>query len=428
MTVSYASFLIGNKGLTVLYWATPLVGFAFVLTYWGIDRFIAKPLRRTYGLLFQMASGDGDLSQRLDIFTKDEIGRISTNFNSLVEKLGGIIKSLKKVGAKGSTIGSELASSSEELSATVEQMARTLDAMSQKIASQSDEMKKSNVDVREIKNAIVRLNALIDAQSDTVSESSASIEQMIASIKSIADVTERKKLVSDRLVSLAVNGEQGMESTVTEIGEISKSAETIFELVGMIDEIASQTNLLAMNASIEAAHAGEFGKGFAVVADEIRKLAETTVDNSRDISDSLRTIVEKIKKTSETSKVTGETIREIIAGITDVSSGMNETLVGMKELSLGSNRITESLGGLVRISGDVRSNSRAMTEMTERVGSSMEHVASLAEESRTGMDEVSLGADEIAKSIVLLANLGAANAENMGLLETEISRFVLEKK
>jgi methyl-accepting chemotaxis protein len=428
MIVSYASFLIGVKGIIVAFWAAPFVGLAFVLTYWCINRFLGKPLKRTYGMLFEMAEGDGDLSRRLDIFSKDEIGKISTNFNNMVEKLAGIIKNLRKVGAKGSVIGSELASSSEELSATVEEIAQTIDSMSRKVASQSEEMKKANIDVREIKNAIARLNSLIDEQADTVGESSASIEEMIASIKSIADVTERKKEVSDRLVSLAVDGERGMESTVTEIDEISKSTETIFELVGMIDEIASQTNLLAMNASIEAAHAGEAGKGFSVVADEIRKLAETTVDNSNDISDSLKTIVQKIKKTSETTKVTGAAIRDIIAGITDVSSGMNETLVGMKELSLGSNRITESLSGLVRITADVRSNSRAMTEMTGRVGLSMESAALLAEESRVGMNEVALGADGIAKSVVHLATLGASNAENINLLENEISRFVLEKK
>ncbi len=326
MAVSFISLVLSNRGFGALLWAIPVVGVSFVLTYWGIDCLIGKPLRRTYGLLYEMAEGEGDLSGRLDVFTKDEIGKISTNFNSLVKKLTAIIAGLRTVGAKGAAIGSELASSSEELSATVEQMTRTIEEMSAKIAAQSEEITRSNSEVQEIKNAIGRLGDLIDDQSGSVTESSAAIEEMLASIKSIESVTASKKAISDQLASLANEGERGMGSTVSEI-----------------DDIAA-----------------------------------------------------KITTTSETTRKTWTAIGQIISGISDVSNGMNETLLGMRELSIGSERITESLSGLVRISGDVRSNSRAMNEMTARVGSSMESVAALG-------------------------------AENKALLEGEISRFKTER-
>jgi len=423
LTFSYVSFLIGFKGLGVLMWAAPLVGLVFVGTYWCIDRFVSRPLRRTYNVLFEMAEGDGDLSRRLDVFSNDEIGKISTNFNNMVEKLGKTIESMKKVSEKGGAIGSELASNSEELSATVTEIASTINSMSQKIATQSSEMKRANVDVSEIKQAIGRLNGLIDGQSVSVGESSASIEQMVASIKSIENVTAQKKAVSDRVVALAENGRVGMDATVGEIEEIARSAETIFDFVEMIAQIASQTNLLAMNASIEAAHAGEFGKGFSVVADEIRKLAETTAENSKNISSSLQVIAQKIKQTSETSKTTGATIGEIISGISEVSNGMNETLDGLKELSIGSNRITEALESVVRVTTDVRVNSRNMSENIAHVETSMGNVVNLSEENRVGMDEIAHGANEIARSSSLLADLSTENAENMDSLDREIAHF-----
>jgi methyl-accepting chemotaxis protein len=426
MIVAFVAFVIGNKGFGELLWASPLVGAAFVLTYWGIDRFVGRPLRRTYGALYEMAEGEGDLSRSLDVHTKDEIGRISTNFNSLVKKLSGIISSLRSVGAKGSSIGGELAASSEELSATIEEMTMTIEAMSAKISAQSGEIARSNIDVKEIKKAIARLGELIDEEAISISESSASIEQMLASIRNIEAVTASKKVVSDRLAALAKDGASGMGSTVAEIDEIARSAETIFDLVRMIDDIASRTNLLAMNASIEAAHAGAYGKGFAVVADEIRKLAETTGVNSRNISESLKAIVAKITLTSETTKKTGAAIGEIISGIVDVSDGMNETLTGMRELSLGSERITEALDGLVRISGEVRANSRAMNDMTGRVGASMDSLSGLAAENKAGMAEMALGAAEISKAVLSLAGLSAENAENMTRLEAEITRFKTE--
>jgi methyl-accepting chemotaxis protein len=426
ITVSFVSFLIGGKGFGVLLWAAPLVGIAFVVTYAAMNGFLGKPLRRTHELLGEMAEGDGDLRGRLDLRSKDELGKISSSFNKLVQKLAAIISGLRSVGEKGGSIGSELATSSEELSSTIEEMGRTIDAMRDKIAAQSDEAAASNAEVKKIKEAIGRLGELIDEQAGSVSESSASIEEMLASIKSIEAVTASKKSVSDRLTSLAREGESSMNSTVSEIDEIEKSAKTIFDLVSMIDDIASRTNLLAMNASIEAAHAGQYGKGFAVVAGEIRKLAVNTVVNSKNISESLGTIVEKITKTSETSKRTGKAIGEMIAGIMDVSGGMNETLLGMRELSVGSERITESLSGLVRISGNVRSNSRTMNDMTARVEASMESVAALARENKVSMNEIATGTEEIAKAVVSLANLSAANADNMTRLETEILRFKTE--
>jgi Methyl-accepting chemotaxis protein len=420
---AFVAFVIGTAGFGALLWGVPLVGLAYVVTYATLNNFLGAPLRKTHELLHEMAEGEGNLSGRLTMSSKDELGKISGNFNSFVEKLVKIVEQLRDVGVKGSTIGSELATSAEELASTAEEMSRTIGAMHQKVAAQSGEVEASHNEVKSLELVIGKLGGIVERQSQALAESSAAIEQMLASIKNIEAVTGDKKELSDRLAALAKEGESGMASTMADIEEIAKSTETIFEFVRMIDDIASKTNLLAMNASIEAAHAGEFGKGFAVVADEIRNLAETSAENSKSIAESLSAVAEKIDRTSATSKQTGSAIGEIISGIGDVSGGMNETLAGMRELSLGSEQITEALAGLANISEEVRAESAAMAEMTRRAGEAMSRVADIARDNKAGMNEVSGGADEIAKASVQLANLSAANAENITLLDGEIGRF-----
>lgn len=423
---AFVAFVIGTAGFAALYWGIPLVGAAYVATYLVLNGQMGKPLRKTHELLYEMAEGEGDLSGRLEGRSRDELGKISTNFNKFVEKLSGIIVKLRSVGVQGSTISGNLAASAEELASTAEEMTRTIESMRDKVAQESDEVDASNADAGEIGKAIASLDGLVDSQSAAVSESSAAIEEMLASIKSIEAVTEAKKKVSDRLASLAKEGEASMRSMVSEIDEITKSTQTIFDFVHMIDDIASKTNLLAMNASIEAAHAGEAGRGFAVVAAEIRHLAETSMSNSKSIAASLSATVENISKTSGASKQTGAAIGDIISGILDVSDGMKETLAGMNELSLGSERISASLATLVSLSGEVRDSSKAAGATVGRVGTSMGRVAELARGNSYGMSEIARGAEEIAKSAAALASLSALNARNVTELEGELDRFKID--
>jgi methyl-accepting chemotaxis protein len=260
-------------------------------------------------MLYQMAAGDVDLSRRLDVKSKDEIGRISSNFNRLVDKLAAIIRNLKTVAEKGSVIGNELASSSEELSATVEEIARAIDAMSEKVATQSDEMKRANVDVREIKDALGRLNALIDEQAGTVTESSASSSHRRVHQNSPASRSSERGLRNSRP---SRRGERGMESTGDGIAEIAGPRKPSSSLGAMIDQIAPRRTLLAMKRPSRAATRGGGGRASPSSRRE-PQAAETRWENSKDISDSLATIVRRSRCTRLTIDI-GCRDRDIIAG------------------------------------------------------------------------------------------------------------------
>lgn len=421
--VAYAAFLIGLRGFEVLYWAAPLVGLAFVGTYYGLDRTVSRPLRRTFTLLGGMASSEGDLSGRLVDTAKDEIGKIGRNFNALVEKIAAIVVDLRGVGSKGAAIGSELAAGAEELAASIEEMARTIESMGGRVGSQAGSVAGASADVGEIKGAVGRLCELVDRQSAAVGESSEAIDRMVAAIKAVESTTAEKKEVAGRLVALAKEGESVMAETVAGIDRVEGSAESILDLVEIIKGIADQTNLLAMNASIEAAHAGEAGRGFSVVADEIRKLAEGAAASSKDIADRLGPMVEGIRQGSAASKRSGDAFGELLAGVSALSAGMEGTLQGMRELSRESEGVAGSLGALVGVSGEVRADAIAVGRMADRVGGAMESVAEMARENKQGMDEVSAGAQEMTKAVLALSTLSTTNADNMGALESRIALF-----
>lgn len=186
-------------------------------------------------------------------------------------------------------------------------------------------------------------------QSSNVTESSAAIEQMVASISSVSSVIKRRRERVNELIHTSERGAARIQKTEESFNKVVEHIDGIKEMTRLISGIASQTNLLAMNAAIEAAHAGDAGRGFAVVADEIRKLAENSSVNTKNISETLKELVASIQETSTQVKETGTTFSDIRQEVGVVSTAMDEIYGSTQELNSGSTEIlsaTENLSGL----------------------------------------------------------------------------------
>jgi len=229
-----------------------------------------------------------------------------------------------------------------------------------------------------IAKIVHELDEAIDSQSQSVEESSKKTEVMVNSLKTTSDISRNKQEDIKELIENAALGKESMRETIQSVQGISQSVDGIASVIKIISAIAANTNLLSMNAAIEAAHAGDAGKGFAVVANEIRRLSESTRENSRNISQMLKSIIDGIAVTSKRSGDTDGRITEMSKEINDFADTMKNLINTFNELSAESGEITSSLGHLRDLSSGVKKDYNKMLTMTDQLRDAIHELAEIA--------------------------------------------------
>jgi iron only hydrogenase large subunit-like protein/uncharacterized coiled-coil DUF342 family protein len=230
-----------------------------------------------------------------------------------------------------------------------------------------------------ITETVNQLSESITSQTLSVEESSKKTEKMVDSLKTTSEISRNKQEDIRELIENAARGQESMRETIQSVDGISQSVDGIASAIKIISGIAANTNLLSMNAAIEAAHAGEAGKGFAVVAGEIRRLSESTRENSRNISQTLKSIIDGIAVTSKRSGETDSRINEMSKEIDDFAQTMNNLISTFSELSAESNEITAALDGLKEQNKEVKNAYGQMQSVIEKLRKAMHELASLAD-------------------------------------------------
>jgi PAS domain S-box-containing protein len=234
-----------------------------------------------------------------------------------------------------------------------------------------------------IDKLVHELNETIDAEVEAVNESTIATEGLVQSLKQTSDFSQKEQESIKLLINIASQGQESMKSTIRSINDISESVDGVSNAIEIISSIATNTNLLAINAAIEAAHAGESGKGFAVVSDEIRRLADNTRKNSLDISTTLKTIIDGIAVTTEQSGVTEKRIIEISKEINGFAETITKLIVTYNKLASESNEITVALNKLKVQSETVKNGYGEILAMTSDLNTTMGEMAELSEQNST---------------------------------------------
>jgi methyl-accepting chemotaxis protein len=277
--------------------------------------------------------------------------------------------------------------------------------------------------MEQITSNIDRLNEYVEQQASNVTQSSCSIEEMLANIQSVTQTLVKNGENVNELSSASDLGRASVEEAVSNIQEIARNSEGLLQINKVINDIASQTNLLSMNAAIEAAHAGDAGRGFAVVADEIRKLAESSSEQSKIISAVLNKIKDSIDNVTESTGNTLIRFRDIDSDVKTVSQQDENIRHAMEEQNEGSKQILEAVSQLNEITRQVKDESAKMFEGSREVIHESRNLDQVTQEITGGINEMASGAEQINKAVHKVNEITVKNRENIDLLVKEVSLF-----
>jgi methyl-accepting chemotaxis protein len=348
--------------------------------------------------------------------TNDIISNLETQLvinNDRISKMHSLLMKAHK----GLSMGKDLSSSSQHSVALIYKTNDELKRMHSVIVELGEISRESSRILNDIKNAGDNVEQNMNEQSITVSESSASIEEMTASIQSIAKSAEQKSSIVDDVSNEAVRSADDLSNALTAIEEISKSSEGLLNVVGVIEDIAGRTNLLAMNASIEAAHAGSAGKGFAVVASEIRNLAEEANQNSKKIRKILDDNIDNIKHTSEISRTALVNLGSVTSDIKQVSSVIREVLDGARELSSAAGVVNQNSADLVKITNEVNQSIGEVNNLIETNFKIIDRLRKSSGDAEKSVGNINKDSQSLLNEINKVNKLGRDNVKNIQGLE-----------
>jgi len=384
---------------------------------------VLKPLSILTHSLGVIASGDADLTKRLAVKGRDEVAKASGYFNQIMEEFRGMIVAIKKQTGELSGIGDDLAGNMAQTASAMNQISANILSVKGRVLNQSASVTETNATMEQVTVNIDRLNEQIERQTDAVSESSAAIEEMLASIQSVTSALVRNAENVKDLQESADEGKSSVQEVAEDIKEIARESEGLLEINSVMENIASQTNLLSMNAAIEAAHAGDAGRGFAVVAAEIRKLAESSGEQSKVIGNVLKKIKESIDKITRSTDRVLDRFGAINRGVKLVAEQEQTIRNAMEEQSHGSKQVLQMSGLVNDITQQVKGGSHQMREGSKEVIQETQNLEKATQEITGGINEMAAGAEQVNNAVSTVNDLTGRTKENISSLVQAVSQF-----
>jgi len=375
--------------------------------------------------LREITAGKADLTQRVVITQFDEVGELSEAINQFIGKLRNLFAQFVEAGERVTRSSATLRGVIGNTAAATEQMVASIAQIGSNAGNQAAIVKKSGNALGAMLNSLDQISTNLDSQASFVEQTSSAITEMAASISSVSQATAKANTVAANLNIVAKTGSAAVNNAAKAVRDLEESSDQVSAIVTVIAKIAAQTNLLAMNAAIEAAHAGEAGRGFAVVAEEVRNLAENSATSAKEISTHIKAMASLINTGVKLSEDAGQSLAKIGDDINNTTSLVNEIAAAMQEQSSGANEIVTSMSSLVASTQDIRKIAEEQKSNNAALRSSIETLVQIFTETQEATEEQARGNQEIAEGIANLQTVASENQETVQRLHELLQGFVL---
>lgn len=384
---------------------------------------LSSRIKKSQGIIESLQTGT--LKSRIDIEMIDDFGILVSDINKLIDTLSNMLNGLRNESNIVSDSANELTKIANNAKGSLDKMTAILGKIADEGEKQSAEISNSEKNISGLLESLKQVESNVIQSSDAMKESSSSICQMAENISSVAEMTKKADAVSVHLSNSCEKGSESLTSVSKQIMAINEASVQVKNIVGFLQGIARQTNLLAMNAAIEAAHAGEAGQGFAVVAEEVRSLANSSQDSTKKIHGYINEMVSQIELGVQSIEHTNVTFKEIEEGVKENAQLIQSITLAMEEQQQGAQDNLNSTQNVSEGTGRIKELVVSQNQIANSVGSSMEKTVLSTNVMLDAIKEGAAASDQMGDVIERIGFMVKANKDAVETMAEQMKTFAI---